>query len=176
MATSCSEVRIVIIFCRSYSNPHPWSNLSTDSCMMHICFVLGDSSSSIIAVSRILIVMAVTFEVNIGLSSSSMLMICVRSSVVAVAIFCCSCILVLVVAAGLPILIAAVSLTALVMTDSFPVHGVLGPFWIRWATSCWTSGVIVWGWPCVAQFSQVWEWWLVSFWITLQLLLFMPSE
>ena len=97
---------------------------------MHICLDLGDSSSSIIAVSRILIVMAITFEVSIG-SSSSMLMTCVRSGVVAVAVFCHGCILVLVVAAALPILIAAVSLPALVMAASFPVHGVSGPFWIK---------------------------------------------
>ena len=59
-----------------------------------------------------LIVIAVTFGVSMGLSSS-MLMTCNGSGVVAVAIFCHGCFWVLVVAAG------------------FPVCGVLGPFCIK---------------------------------------------
>ncbi len=103
--------------------------------MMHICLVLSDSSSSIITVSKMLIVIAVTFEVSMG-SSSSMLITCDGSGVVTVAVFCHGYILVLIVAATLAIPIAVVSLPALVAVTSFPVHSVLGPFLIRSAISC----------------------------------------
>ena len=87
---------------------------------MHTCLNLSDSSSSTIAVSKMLVA-TVTFEVSVG-SLSLMLMTCDRSGVVAVAVFCHSCFWVPFVATILSVLIVVVS---------FPARDASGPFCIR---------------------------------------------
>ncbi len=130
MATSHSDVSVAIFSCRSCSDLHPWSNLCTDSCTMHICFILSNSSSSIITVLKMLTVVVVTFEVSMG-SLSSMLMMIGGSAAVAVAVLDHSCAVVLTKGIGLAIPVAADVPAGLVMTIGFPACSASDPFWIR---------------------------------------------
>ncbi len=103
-------------------------------------------------VSKTLITIRVTSVVNVGLSSS-MLMIYNRSGTVTIAGFCHGCVPVLIEAVILVMLAAAVGCPALVTAVNFFMCGVSGPLMIRSAMSCWTSGVIVWVWLCIAFFA-----------------------
>ena len=122
--------------------------------MILTCLVCGNSSSSTIAVSKMPVVMAVTSGVGVTSSSSSIMMTCDGSDDVVslMATCCCYAVFMLVIAAsflalaavfGLLVLITAVSFPVLVAVAIPPACGRSGPFWIKSAMSCWTSGVVV---------------------------------